>query len=128
MTHPPKSRWFVLRTRIALFAIFVQALIPFVLAAEIARAEADTLPICSATNQATDSSNSGPAGSHHRSGGLAACPICTALHASPAFTSPGIVPVPALGSALSLIRRHTTQFAPEPAFAASYRSRAPPVG
>jgi hypothetical protein len=111
---------------LAFLALAIQALLPFLLASEIALgntqayAEATSV-ICTASGStATQPSHS----SHH---GLADnCPICLALAAGQAFTTlaQAVLPLPQAASiTLSLV-------APAPGalagFAASYHPRAPP--
>jgi DUF2946 family protein len=118
--NPPRGTW------LAFLALAIQAMLPFFLAVEIARAGnpayADSIPICSALGHRGSGDTSGD---HH---GIAdGCPICTALAAGHAFTAPPATPLPlpvaCAGIALS---------APEASAAAvlatsSYQSRAPPV-
>lgn len=92
LTDRLRSRWFGLATTIAMFAIGVQALIPFVLAGDIAAVDAGAFPICSA-----DRSPGAPADRNHHpdqphSGGT--CPICAALAAAMAVTTPAAIALP----------------------------------
>jgi len=123
-----RSRWFVLQARTAIVAILVQALIPFLVAAEIDTAVAGGLPICSVANLTSHEPNSDPAGDQHKSGGIGACPICMALHASIAAAVPIAAALPLPTQAVSLDTAHWQQRIPLVFVAASYRSRAPPIG
>jgi hypothetical protein len=113
-----RSRWFVMRAAIATFAIVVQALIPVVVAAEIAAA-AGAPPICSVP------AGGDHRGDHHSPSGT--CSICTALAAASAVTAPAppAVPLPRL-TATSLPAAVTIDAA-EIALPTFYRSRAPPL-
>ncbi|HEY5211147.1 MAG TPA: DUF2946 family protein [Stellaceae bacterium] len=113
-----RSSWFLSRAALATFAIVVQILSPFVVAAGIAAA-ANAPPICSV-----------PSGDHrtdrpHDSGG--ACPICVALAATAAVMAsiPPAIPLPRLARIIAPVAvAHT---APDHELATAYRSRAPPI-
>jgi hypothetical protein len=123
-----RSRWFVLRARIAIVAILIQALVPFLVAAEIDSAVAGGLPICSVAKELNHEPTSDPAADQHKSGGIGTCPICTALHASVAAVTPiaAALPLPSEAGSLGAARRQQRillVLAVTP-----YRSRAPPIG
>jgi len=120
------SRWFAFRARIAIVATLVQALIPFLLAAEIDHAVAGNLPICSVGDH-FDGRSPGSPSDRHKTGDSGTCPICVALHASLAFAAPFPIAVPVPGPAISLAQAGTRQPRPRVFTAASYRSRAPPI-
>jgi hypothetical protein len=110
-----RSSWFITRAVLATFAIAVQALIPLVVAADIAAANAT--PIC---------------GSHaDKHGGrqnpTTACPICAALAASAAVTAPAPPALPLPRFVFAAIQPTPHQAAPDLHLAAAYRSRAPPI-
>ena len=112
-----RHRWFLSRAALAMFAVVVQTLLPFVLAAAIAGAAGAT-PICHA------GSDTG-----HKSGQpnpASTCPICTALAASAAIAAPA---PPALPLPQAIVTRAAPEIATvftDPSAPASYRSRAPP--
>jgi hypothetical protein len=111
---------------LAFLALAIQAMLPFFLAVEIARAAnpayADTVVICSALGH---HDSNGTTGDHH---GIAdGCPICTALAAGHGFTAPPATPLP-----LPVACGGVALAAPDATAAAffatsSYRSRAPPT-
>jgi hypothetical protein len=113
-------------TLLAFLALAIQAMLPFFLAVEIARAAnpayADTVVICSALGH---HDSNGTTGDHR---GMAdGCPICSALAASHAFTAPPATPLP-LPVACGGVARATPDTATAAFFAASsYQSRAPPI-
>lgn len=119
---------FALCTGVAILAILVQALIPLLLAAEIDAADAGSPPICSVADHIADGPNSGPSGDRHKSGGIGVCPICVTLHASIAVITPmaAVLPLPSQAGSIGVAPR--PQRVPVALAAASYRSRAPPVG
>jgi hypothetical protein len=110
--------WFVSRAALAMFAIVVQTLLPFVIAADIAAA-AGAPPICAVPSGDRHDNN------RHDSGGT--CPICAALAAAATVTTPAppALPLPRFVVAVAPVApSHPT---PERHFSLSYRSRAPPV-
>ena len=112
--HP----WFKVRTALAMFAIVVQTMVPFVLAADIV-AVTNATPICHVPT--------GDEQKNHQPGPAKSCPICAALAATiaaPAATAPPI-PLPRIQIARPAVALHDD--APDIALAVSYRSRAPPV-
>jgi hypothetical protein len=111
--HP----WFTVRTALAMFAIVVQTMVPFVLAADIV-AVTNATPICHVPTGDEQNHQPGPAKS---------CPICAALAATiaaPAATAPPI-PLPRIQIARPALALHDEAL--DIALAVSYRSRAPPV-
>jgi hypothetical protein len=113
-----RSSWFTARAMLAMFAIVVQALLPFVVAADIAAA-AGAPPICHV-----------PSGDHHKSGQpnpVNSCPICTALAAAGAITSPTPPAIPVPRFIYAAIPVSAAQNPPDLPLATSYHSRAPPA-
>ena len=99
-----------------MFALVVQALIPFMLAMEIGGA-ANAPPIC---GSASDHNGNQPKSAD-------SCPICVALAATAAVTAstPPAIPLPRLARIIAPVAvAHT---APDHALATAYRSRAPPI-
>lgn len=112
--HP----WFTVRTALAMFAITVQTMLPFVLAADIAAA-ANGTPICHVPT--------GDEQKNHQPGPAKSCPICAALAATiaaPAATAPPI-PLPQIVVARVAIAPHET--AADISLPRPYLSRAPPL-
>lgn len=112
-----RSSWLVTRTALALAAMTVQLLLPFVLAADIAAA-AETMPICHV-----------PSGDDHKGGQpnpATSCPICAALAAAAVVTAtaPPAIPLPRV--AVVSPPAPAPYFAPTILLAVAYRSRAPP--
>jgi hypothetical protein len=112
---------------LAFLALAVQALLPFLLASEIAlgntQAHADgTTVICAAAGSTTTQPSHS---SHHRLADN--CPICLALAAGQAFTTLAQVALP-LPQAASFTLSQATAPAPDAGagFTASYNPRAPP--
>jgi DUF2946 family protein len=113
-------------TLLAFLALAIQAMLPFFLAVEIARAAnpafADTVVICSALGH---HDSNGTTGDHHSIAD--GCPICTALAAGHGFTAPPTTPLP-----LPVACEGIALSAPNASAAAllatsSYQSRAPPA-
>ena len=101
-----------------MFAVVVQIMLPFVLAADLAAA-ADATPICHT-----------PAGDDqkdHRQNPANACPICIALAATLAATAPAPPPTPLPRLAVALLVVTVHEEAADISVPPSYRSRAPPV-
>lgn len=101
-----------------MFAIVVQTMLPFVLAADIAVA-ANATPICHVPT--------GDEQQNHQPGPAKSCPICAALAATiaaPAATTPPI-PLPRIQITRPTVVLHDD--ASDISVAVSYRSRAPPV-
>ncbi len=120
----PQGTW------LAFLALAIQALLPFLLAYEIALGTtpahaAGTTAICAASGSTTTPfSHQADHSSHH---GLAdGCPICLALAAGQAFTaiSPVALPLPQTAAVtLSLAAQAPRALG---GFSASYNPRAPP--
>ena len=112
---------------LAWLAVAIQALLPFFIAVEIARASnpayADTVVICSALGGPQHQSGTG--GDHH--GVADGCPICTALAATHGGTAPlaAPLPLPGISSRVALTAHETSRLAFH--LTAAYRSRAPPA-
>ena len=112
------SRWFLFGAALAMFAVVVQTMLPFVLAADIAAA-ANPASICHFPP--------GDPQKSHQPSPANACPICAALAATiaaPETTAPPI-PLPQIVFARPTVARHEKAadiFLPCP-----YRSRAPPA-
>ena len=101
-----------------MFAMTVQILLPFVLAADI-EAAANTVPICHV-----------PSGGEHKGGQpnpATSCPICAALAATAAVTTPAPPAIPPPRVAVAPLPPPTLQHAPSLLFTTAYRSRAPPI-
>ena len=85
-----RSFGFALRVALAIVAMAVETLIPLVVAGDIAAVQANALPVCSAAGHASlpadDSGKHRPAGTS---------PICAALAAAAAMTTPAAIPLPA---------------------------------
>lgn len=110
--------WFTARAALAMFAIVVQTMLPFVLATDIAAA-ANTTPICHVPT--------GDEQKNHQPNPANTCPICTALAATIAVTTPTppTISLPGIGGArLPVAVRHEAADISVPY---SYRSRAPPM-
>lgn len=114
-----RRSWFTARAALAMFAIVVQTMLPFVLAADIAAA-ADATPICHASTTGDEQKN-------HQPNPANACPICTALAATATATAPTppAIPLPQIVVTRPAIASHET--AADISLPRSYRSRAPPV-
>lgn len=115
---------------LGLFAFFLQSLIPLLVAAEVSLAansgEHSVFELCPMghVHGGTDQ----PGKSHGDDDGCGLCPICLALHASPAFTAPAIaaLPVPIVRAIVTAaVAPHQI---PRLVATAAYRSRAPPFG
>lgn len=129
------SAWFRARAALAIFALLIQAMVPNIVAAEIALAgeRADGIfanCLFGHVEEDADHDEDSADGSHrhhHDHGDCGLCPICLALLASPAFASTAapVAPVPTRRFAYQL---HLPEpIAPTIAGAVSYRSRAPPA-
>jgi Protein of unknown function (DUF2946) len=130
------------RTRIAfaawlgIVALAIQALIPSLLAAEIEIAGqehgASVFTLCAFGHVHLGTAHDeqdGKGTSQHDDELGAACPICIALIASPAFTAPAPVALPPpTASAIAALAPGDGQEAPVRFATTAYRSRAPPVG
>lgn len=110
--------WFAARAALAMFAVVVQTMLPFVLAADIA-ATANATPICHVP--------SGDQEKRHQPNPANACPICTALAATIAAPAPTAspIPLPRVGVARRTVALH--EKTADISLPCSYRSRAPPV-
>jgi hypothetical protein len=112
-------------TLLAFIALAIQAMLPFFLAVEMARAVnpayADTIPICSSLGHLDDGSTS----DRHQGG--ASCPVCAAVAASQSFASPAplAVPMPRISGPieLSVALFHETDLL----LGSPYQSRGPPT-
>jgi len=121
---------------LGLAALAIQVALPLLVAAEISLAagagEGSVFELCEYGHihaVAPHEADGAPGKSHHHDGDdRAICPICIALHASPAFTAPAILalPLPVVretATAVPQMRRSLRLVA-----LAAYRSRAPPIG
>jgi len=121
---------------LGIVALAIQALIPALLAAEIEIADrehgASVFTLCAFGHVHLATTHDEPGGSNtpQHDGKLgAACPICIALIASPAFTAPAPVALPLpLASAIAAPAPIDAQEAPVRFATSAYRSRAPPIG
>ncbi len=113
-----RRSWFTARATLAMFAIVVQIMLPFVLAADIAAA-ANAAPICHVPT--------GDEQKNHQPNPANACPICTALAATIAATapSPPAIPLPRIVVAGAMVIPQEDSAAIS--IVISYRSRAPPL-
>jgi hypothetical protein len=106
------------RAGLAMAALALQALIPFVIAAHVA-AGADAFPIChSSTSDEHKSGQPNPVNS---------CPICIALAASVAVTLPAPPALPLPHFTVAVTPALAAHEAAEISLPTPYRSRAPPV-
>jgi hypothetical protein len=106
------------RAGLAMAALLVQALLPFVIATNIAAA-ADSFPIChSSTSDEHKGGQPNPANS---------CPICIALAASVAITLPAPPAIPLPHFTVAVTPSIAAYEAAEISLPTLYRSRAPPV-
>jgi hypothetical protein len=114
-----RHSWFTLRAALAMFAVVVQTLLPFVLAGAIAGAAGAT-PICHA-------STPGERHDHQPVPPAKSCPICAALAA--AIAAPASPPLPFPLPRVAIIRTAAAAHAGAADIATShaYRSRAPPL-
>jgi hypothetical protein len=110
--------WFVSRAALAMFAIVVQTLLPFVLAAAIA-GTADATPICHVAPRNGHDKGRQPDPGHP-------CPICTALAASALVTTPTLAAIPLPQASIRRVAPSPSRVSVETSLPASYRSRAPP--
>jgi hypothetical protein len=117
--HP--SRWFVTRLSLAMVAVVIQALLPFVIAADIIVADAP--PICSIAS-ADNRDHHRP--DHHRDSG-GTCPICAALAAAAAIATPTTPIIPPPRFAGTMVSIAVARVGPDLDLPTSYRSRAPPL-
>lgn len=127
LARSPKSRklpgaW------LAFLAVTVQALLPFVVAFEIALAGnpayADAFPICHAAGEQSAGPASGQADNHANADG---CPICAAMAVGQAFTPPAPIAAP-LPQTIRYVAFDVAASVQRPALACtSYQSRAPPA-
>ncbi len=115
-------------------ALAIQALSPALLAAEIQLADAEggrsPFALCAFghVDTAADRDGGGGSATSHHDAATGTCPICIALLASPPFTAPDLVVLPApAGYALDALVAAARQGRRALA-AAAYRSRAPPLG
>ncbi len=119
---------------LGIVALAIQALIPALLAAEIQLADAEgrhsSFALCAFghIHATADHDEGGGNGTSHHDAATGTCPICIALLASPPFTAPDLVVLPApvgypLDALVAAARQGRRALA-----AAAYRSRAPPLG
>ncbi len=133
MTKVSQHKWKRLRrpgAALAFLALGIQALLPFLVAFEIALAGrpayADTIYICSATHPTTPSAPHEPGGTPHH--GLSdGCPICLALAAGQAFTAAAPIAFPLPEASAGAIYRDLAAARPHVIAAAAYNPRAPPA-
>jgi hypothetical protein len=121
---------------LGILALGIQALIPVLLAAEIAIAGTTTgksvFTLCAfghlhAVAPPAADGKSPPSSTDDEDQGTV-CPICIALQASPPFTAPAQIALPLpTGHPLDLVAA-TPARASERVATAAYRSRAPPLG
>jgi hypothetical protein len=113
---------------LGLFAFFLQSLIPLLVAAEISLAaragEHSVFELCSVVHP----HEGAPAKSGHHDSDGCLCPICVALHASPAFTAPDALALPVPARFERVATSAPLHHAPRLLASAPYRSRAPPLG
>lgn len=113
---------------LGLFAFFVQSLVPVLVGAEISVAtsggENSVFEHC--PNLPPHEGAPGKSGHHDDDGCL--CPICVALHASPAFTTPGPMAVPVPARFERVATAAPVHQSPPLLAVTPYRSRAPPLG
>ena len=112
-----RRSWFTARAALAMFAIVVQTMLPFVLAADIAAA-ANATPICHVPTGD---------GQNHRQSPAKSCPICAALAATIAAPAPMTPPVPLPRFLIIRVAVALHEEAADVAVLSSYRSRAPPI-
>jgi hypothetical protein len=119
-TRPPRGAW------LAFLAIAMQVLLPFLLAAEIARADepGSVAVICSALGPVAHHDSGTKDGDNH--GLTTSCPICTTLSAAHGFTPPPAapLPLPVACASIDLSAAVIVTFAVVSTF--SYQSRGPP--
>jgi len=121
---------------LGIVALAIQALIPALLAGEIEIAGrehgAGVFTLCAFGHLHVAATHDEPGGTNtpqQDDERGAACPICIALIASPAFTAPAPVALPLpLASPIAALAPSDGQEAPARFAATAYRSRAPPVG
>jgi hypothetical protein len=113
--------------RLAWFALVIQALIPFLAAAEIRAAAAAEPAVIEASLCRHDGSAGAPDRAPHQDCNLACCPLCSTLAAATAFGLPGQAELrlPPLAAGAAPVRGDDQASVP-PLFAGPYRSRAPP--
>ena len=121
---------------LGIVALAIQALIPALLAAEIEIAGrergASVFTLCAFGHVHVAATHDEPGGTdrpQHDDELGAACPICIALIASPAFTAPPPIALPLpMASAIAAPAPSDGQEAPVRFATTAYRSRAPPIG
>ena len=134
--RPRKRSRIAFAAWLGIVALAIQALIPALLAAEIDIAGrergASIFTLCAFGHVHVDSTHDEPGRTdtpQHDDELGAACPICIALIASPAFTAPAAVALPLpLTGAIAALAPIDGQQAPVRFATTAYRSRAPPVG
>jgi hypothetical protein len=112
------SYWFTARAALAMFAIVVQIMLPFVLAADIA-ASANATPICHVPN--------GEDQKDHQQNPANSCPICAALAATVVATPPALPPIPLLRLGVARKALALYEDGADISYPTPYRSRAPPI-
>jgi hypothetical protein len=134
--RPRKRSRIAFAAWLGIVALAIQALIPALLAAEIEIAGrehgASVFTLCAFGHIHLATTHDGSSGTDtpQHDGELgAACPICIALIASPAFTAPSPVALPLPpASAIAALAPIDGREAPARFAITGYRSRAPPVG
>jgi hypothetical protein len=101
-----------------MFAVVVQTMLPFLLAADIAAA-ANATPICHVP--------SGDGQRNHQPNPANTCPICTALAATIAAPAPSAPPIPLPDIVVARLTVALHEKAADISLPRSYRSRAPPI-
>ncbi|HJT06449.1 MAG TPA: DUF2946 family protein [Stellaceae bacterium] len=134
--RPRKRSRIAFAAWLGIVALAIQALIPALLAAEIDIADqehgASVFTLCAFGHVHVATTHDEPGGTdtpQHDDELGAACPICIALIASPAFTAPAPVALPLpLAGAIASLAPIEGQEAPVRFATTAYRSRAPPIG
>jgi hypothetical protein len=111
---------------LGLVALGIEALIPALIAAEIAIGGESVSTFCVYGHVHAVSHRGADGQSHDSDGGGLICPICVALQTSPAFTAPApvVLPLPAVRYLATAVV--VPQPAPRSVTTAAYPSRAPP--
>ena len=115
---------------LGLLALLIQALLPLVVGAEVAviakSGDHALIELCAFGHLHVDHDTDGRPGHHHHSDDL--CPICVALQASPAFTTPAPTVLPLPSATPIRVAATVAPVAPRLLAFTAYRSRAPPIG
>ena len=110
---------------LAWLALAVQVLLPFLLAVDIARADAAgslDVPICSAS----PAIHHAP-GQPNQQSPVEGCPICAAVAVGQTFTAPLAIPLPLPQGRVQLALGQDASSAAAILLVTAYRSRAPPL-